>query len=76
MTLIVLAVVFQVNKQSQFEQSMLLRYCLKPHKDNKPKVKVAMFSQLINPKDIEVPLIMKGNYYVFKEAIMTRKSFQ
>lgn len=71
MTLIVLAVVFQVNKQNQFEQGMLLGYCLMPHKDNKPKVKVAMFSQLINPKDIEVPLIMKGNYYVFKETIMT-----
>ena len=71
MTLIVLAVVFQVNKQSQFEQGMLLGYCLMPQKDNKPKVKVAMFSQLINPIDIEVPLIMKGNYYVFKETIMT-----
>nr|XP_022331897.1 adenylate cyclase type 10-like [Crassostrea virginica] len=49
----------EVNKQSQFDQGMLLGYCLMPHKDNKPKVKVAMFSQLINPKDIEVPLIMK-----------------
>lgn len=50
----------QVNRQNQLAQGMLLGYCLTPNKDNKPKVKVAMFSPLVNPKDIEVPLIMKG----------------
>lgn len=49
----------EVNRQNQQTPGMLLGYCLTSIKDNKPKVKVAMFSPHVNPKDIEVPLIMK-----------------
>lgn len=46
-------------KQNETTHNMMRSGC-KPQRDKEAKVKIALFSPLVNPKEIAVPHIMKG----------------